>query len=221
MKKILLLATTIILVGAGCQKIIPTAPQEKSTSAAVEWLTAKNSTDGYAIDLPQGTKFCVSSGEGADCTNKISKSTTNIDGVSAFLINLGLEFTDSNVEISVSKNGLKMSAVDFAKRSLKLNQEYDRGSWYSDAKEISFAGVPAYSFLATGGFVERGRSFLGADGFSIDDPTFYEKAGEGRVLSGAYRVIYFDHAGLIYRIIYPANDEIIQQAIDSFKFIKK
>jgi len=212
-QQVWILGACIVLI---CLGVIFYVVINRST---LDWVTVTDNVAVYKIKLPVGTEFCVPSDyEGGDCEQRISRETTKIDGAFYIMLKEDKGVRRLDLEVDRSPNALNMSAIDFAKRTLKLSQDDGRGSDYSDAKEIVFAGIPAYSFKATGGFEEYGRAY--GRGGSIDAPEFYDHPGESRVLEGEYYVIYFDYDGMIFRLLYP-NDDMVKQAIASLEFVKK
>ncbi|TAL20372.1 hypothetical protein EPN90_01190 [Patescibacteria group bacterium] len=121
--------------------------------------------------------------------------------------------------LSVPSN-LPMSGADFGKRSLALNRQYGvKDAVYSDETDTTFAGAPAFSFVATGAFEERGAVW-GEKGYELDS-SFGVHGSESGALSRPVRVIYFDRNGIFYRIMYGVGDTVAEQILSTWKFLKK
>jgi hypothetical protein len=113
-----------------------------------------------------------------------------------------------------------MSAVEFAKELIQLNRLYADNPDIKniEEKQSKFAGQDAYEFIAVGGFEERGLKYAMAAEDGVVKSEEVKKAGEGIILETEHKVIYFDHNGYMYRIIYPYNPEA-EKIINSFRFI--
>ncbi len=166
----------------------------------------------FSLVLPTGYKYC----EDNFCQD---------DGIvgngfyfSRFPLETGI--IKNTLEIDFAKNSLDMSAIEFAKRSISLARQYSvyNKNAYSQEKEVVFAGEKAYEFVATGAFEEFGKKTTG-QGWE-NAPEFYKKAGEGRTLGSPIKVLYLDHNGLIYRILYSPDYATTKGIIESFKFKK-
>lgn len=179
----------------------------------------------FSIALPTDLQYCLND----FCDNSVEDKNIQYVSITGFqlLKYEGREITKGvptliDLEINPRKNSLGMSAVDFAKRSLELNNTYNpERSSYSAASETTFAGEPAYTFIANRIFEERGLKLSYVDGelAAVNAPEFFEKIGQGRMLEAAHRVIYFDHDGVMYRIMYPIDTPVVADIIESFKFI--
>ncbi len=179
----------------------------------------------FSVDIPVGLNYCLNE----MCLAQESTVKTNIFKIRSldFLKyqdpdNSNLKTKNSYLEIKVRPNNLQMSAISFAKHVLELNRKYSNKfkTAYSHEEEINFAGSKAYSFIASGAFEERGAVYDNQGALTIADPnsSFVKKAGESNLLDTPHKIIYFDHQGSIYRIIYPLNNTIARDIIDSFQF---
>lgn len=188
--------------------------------------TYENTFYQYILEYPTGLEYCLND----FCDNSVADDDIQyfkIDGFQ-FLRYENVSVTKSSptfavLEITASKNNLGMSAVDFAKRSLELNEQYaPEKDYYSEETEtiIVETGDEAFTFIATGGFEERGLKHTYIDGEPAVEnaPEFFEKAGRGMSLSGPHRVLYFDHDGVMYRLIYPIENDIAVDIIASLAF---
>ena len=172
--------------------------------------------------MPIGLKYCLND----FCDDSVQDKDVNFKITAYnFLEYQNIEINEKTLtypylEIKPRRNLVDMSAVDFAKRSIDFNRKYSKNlkDAYSREEKIVFAGEDAYSFIAEKGFEERG-SLVDDEGVK-DSPEFYETAGEGTLLELPHKVIYLDHEGIMYRIIYPIENEIAVDIIDSFKFIE-
>ena len=174
--------------------------------------TYTNTYYNFQVILPEGTEYCL---------NDFCENSADDKDMQHFKVSYGSDLGLSYLEIRPLKNELGMTAVEFGKRLLELNEQYDNPiDFYSDAEEIMFAGEPAYRFLATGGFEERGLSTLPSGDVyaATDSDEFIEVAGEGVLLAEPHYVMYFDHNGTMYRVLYPQKQYRAEQIIDSFVF---
>jgi len=182
--------------------------------------TYTNSYYKFSINLPKDTEYCINDCYADDFEDKDS-TNFEINGNQLAKID-NTEFGKGSdlayIQIKFDKNKLGMSAIDFAKRSLEANKKYSKKDIYSKEEETTFAGEKAYSFVAEHGFEERGKIYNLSGVTELTNNL--SQAGEGRVLSVPHRVIYFDHEGYIYRILYPLNTNLAKEIIDSFKFTK-
>jgi type II secretory pathway pseudopilin PulG len=184
-----------------------------------------NSHYKFSLEVPENLAYCLND----FCDNSVEDKNIQyfkIDGYE-FLKYQRIEAkkgvpTLIYLEIEPRKNSLGMSAVDFAKRSLELNRQYrPEKDYYAQEAETVFAGENAFTFIASSGFEERGLKHTYINGQSAVEnaPEFFESAGEGRSLESPHQVIYFDHNGFMYRIMYPIENKVAVDIIDSFKFI--
>lgn len=195
------------------------AMMEENTAAG----SYTNAHYQFSIDIPAELNYCLND----FCQNDVEDADIQHVTVSGhdLLQRDGFEREREggliDFSIAPARNGLGMSAVEFAKRSLELNQQYrPREENYMDEIETIFAGEPAYAFTATDGFEERGLSYTDSNRAVQDDSRFYEQAGLGLSLATPHRVIYLDHDGTFYRILYPLNSETAVDMINSFRFLQ-
>ena len=186
-----------------------------------------NSHYNFSLEIPENLEYCLND----FCINDVEDNEIQyfkIDGYQLLKYE-GVEPkkgipTAAYLEIEVRRNSLGMSAVDFAKRSLQLNRQYkiSKKDYYAQESETTFAGEKAYSFIATGGFEERGLKYSNENGEPsvVNAPEFFEKAGQGRSLDSPHKIIYFDHNGFMYRILIPIENKIANTTINSFELIK-
>jgi len=171
-----------------------------------------NKPGSFSLVLPTGYKYC----EDNFCQDD------GIAGNGFYFSRFPLEtgIIKNILEIEFAKNSLGMSAIEFAKRSISLGRQYSVNckNAYSQEKDSVFAGEEAYKFIATGCFEQYGNKLTG-EGWE-NAPEFFKSAGEGRMLAVPVEVIYLDHNGLIYRIIYSPDNDITKEIIESFKFTK-
>jgi hypothetical protein len=228
MKKIAPILIIIILLIAVVYVVIGNLKEEEKLDVIEEDIIGvnddsvinySNSYYNFSLEIPDELDYCLSD----MCIDKSIEDESHVFQikVSHFLNYQNIEYkdaisTNNCFEIRPRKNSLDMLAVDFAKRSLKLNQQYRPERKYYQEEEIMFAGEKAYTFITSSGFEERGASST-EDGLK-DSSEFFEKAGEGKLLDSLHRIIYFDHNGFIYRIIYPLENEIAKDIINSFRF---
>jgi len=223
---ILLIAVVYIIVGDLKKtkeiEVVKESAIEEAEEDIDSTINYFNSHYNFSVDVPIGLKYCLNdfcddSAQDKDVNFKITAYN--------FLEYQNIEITEEistypYLEIRPRKNLLGMSAIDFAKRSLDFNRKYSKNfkDTYSQEEKIVFAGEDAYSFIAEKGFEERGA--LVDDEGAKDSPKFYETVGEGTLLELPHKIIYLDHDGIMYRIIYPIENEIAVDIIDSFKFIE-
>jgi hypothetical protein len=190
-------------------------------------ITYFNSYYKFSLDTPQGLEYCLSD----MCLDNNSVLDENIN----FKIEDHQFFKyqdikkDNNkvinslLEIKIRKDLSDISIVDFTKRSIELNRKYSKNSKdaYSQEEIITFLGENSYTFIANGGFEERGLFYNEKmEVFMKDDESeSIQRAGEGVLLTEPHKVIYFNHNGFMYRIIYPIENEVAENIINSFKFI--
>lgn len=180
-----------------------------------------NSHYQFSLGVPEDLAYCLND----FCDNSVEDKNIQYFRIDGY--DQGIEAkkgvpTLVYLEIKPQKNSLGMSAVDFAKRSLELNRRYrPEKNYYSQESETIFAGKNAYTFIADGVFEERGLKHSNVDGEpGVENaPEFFESPGEGRSLESPHKIIYLDYNGVMYRIMYPIENEIATDIINSFKFI--
>ncbi len=224
----------ITIIVTGCTNIVDTPSTTSSDSDTKadkqevvlnEANTYINNFYNFSITFPKNLEYCLND----FCQNDIEDKDLQHFKIDSYqlLKYLGIKPTKgtptlSSIEIAPRKNLLNMSAIDFAKRSLKLNRQYrSENDYYSQEGETIFAGESAFEFTATGGFEERGAEGAHDESGTIavkDSTMFIEKAGQGRSLEEPHRVIYLDHNGTMYRILYPINNKTAVEIMSSFKF---
>lgn len=201
-KTLFLLALSSLLFG--CK---PTEPTE-----TVALQSYSNAYYGFSLEFTEDYSYCLND----YCINTVPE-----DAIGTFSL------MDANgvlvASIQPYVNLLNMSALDFGKRSLELNREYSQNlkEAFSGEQELTFAGEDAYSFVAEGGFEERG-GIMGMDENSyialLDNSTSTEPM-LSVLLEGKYRVFYLDHGKYFFRIVYLESDDT-EKIIESFQFLK-
>jgi len=191
-----------------CYRLTPPA-------VPADWLTYTNREAGFTLRFPKGTKVCYPMGEGTECR----ATKTNISDKDLAVFHLEPAET-VYLDINYLKNALGMSAVDYAKRSVRwIKADKTSNAVISQEQETTFAGQPAYSFVTANVFEQRGGAYDNNGDF-IDDPAFYDKPGEGYLIARPHKIIYFDHGGYLFRVWYPADDAAGEAIVNSLAFIK-
>jgi hypothetical protein len=181
----------------------------------------------FSLNTPQGLEYCLSD----MCLDNNAVLDKNVNfkiDDHQFLKYLDIEMDNNKVinsllEIKIRKSLLDVSIVNFTKRSIELNRKYSKNhkDAYSQEEIITFLGEDAYTFIAKRGFEERGLSYSEEMEIFLkdDESDSIQRAGEGILLTELHRVIYFNHNGFMYRIIYPIENKVAVDIVDSFKFI--
>ena len=184
---------------------------------AQNWSKYENKFMNYEILIPGDLDWCVEGYNGDDGSDCVKDENRNGDLVIGQTSKEGRMIMHGSQSINITnfRNTLGISAVDFAKYSLSLNRKNHR-DYYSNERDVIFAGEPAYEFLAQDGFEESGLFFPG-DATLLTDPERLKRAGFGISLPGLYKVIYLDHDGYLFRILVPETPDF-QKIISTFKF---
>lgn len=205
--------TTKIDTTASVVKDDVTKTDTKDVKADTSATTYSNKYFGFSIDVPKDIKYCL---------NDFCQNDGEDKDVQYFKIAEDLSEGDNgyieHLQIRPIKNLLEMSAVAFGKKLFGWNKKYDKNAIYSKEKESTFAGQKSYEFIATRGFEERGLVFT-SDGAELELSKI-EESGSGMLLDNPHKVIYFDHNGTMYRVMYPISSDVANKIIKSFKFTK-
>lgn len=201
----------------------PVTEKDEQPALAQKDKTYTNKFYNFSITLPYNLEYCLND----FCQNDVNDEEIQffkIEGTQ-LLKYLGIEqhklIPSGSIEIYPRKNSLGMSAVEFAKRSLELSKQYDKRfdkKGISDEKETFFAGEKAYEFTTIWGYQERGGKLTTAHAIE-NAPEFFEEAGEGVSTEEPTKIVYFDHNGVMYRVVYPLYDKTAKQIVLlNFKF---
>ncbi len=190
------------------------AKTERTRRPDGEWPELHNSYYHYAVQVPPGTNVChsIREGRGEDCETRIfeDQEVGKNDTIQAILPPLG------GLEIRAVPNSTTLSAVVYGQRSLALNRRYNPDARYRGEKRLKFAGKDSFQFVAVKQFEERGGAINEAETL-VNEPQFFQEASEDRRFSEPHRVIYFDHQGFMFRIIFPEKNTTTERLVRSLK----
>lgn len=193
----------------------------EANSETINWNSYTNELYKFTLAFPKGYSYCLDDFCEVPIPNYSNyRESDNIQYFSFTNHPYPEIETDVTFEILPRKNNLNMSAIEFGKTmKIKNNDKYAPYYIEGSAKEIVFAGQNAYSFDVVNGFKE--------DGVVYDRSNYNGNAivgvKIGRGFSGGaglkkHKVIYFDKDGILYRFIYPLNDNDFEKIVESFTF---
>ena len=178
----------------------PVATTTVSASQS-DWKTYGNTAFGYRIQYPNGVT--VEPLDRYDYTTPISEKGE----VSVGTVNIVIWRDAGTTGFSVAENkklvSLNLKSFAEAIRAYQTTaKSTSQGIRVSDLREVSFASSTAYSFDLSGTFTNSEGGYLIPTGIT-DRYIFAEIRGHTKVM-----------------LMYPINDTIAQQVVDSFEFTK-
>lgn len=177
---------------------------ETETIETQSWIEEKNNF--FKISLMYPPEFTVC--HNIDCTDVQEKKVDywNITGK-----NKNTE--EIRLSIYPRVNALNKLAIEFGQDVFDMNKEAGNVIENSDAIGI-FNNQLAYQFDVNTGFIEAGVELKPSQELVLNE----EATPTEMSFTTPHRIIYFDYSGLIYRIIHPLNEPVVNKILETVSF---